>query len=773
MKCPLLFLGAIVSLLFSEPVTIRVMLIGWPLYDSENPITHRPVRSAYSLFREFEAENPDIKVELIPAQWGTSDAGYQSKTRALLLSNAVDVLEVVFATELANQGMIDDLGPWIAAEVDSSDYLPGALDRYAAFFWKDGKRHRFGLPLYNLVRCTAYDRRIFQDFGVDSLSPVPTPQEVLEKAEKLTGLNPETGKKNYGLFFRGQHKLFLITNLMDAFGGKWGYIAPDGDLRFTWTRLKNEEAVLWLLKAAQYCPPSFMGQGDEQSALWNTPDNNAAIFLHAFGDPLFTQNHVPDIRMPDETQRFRYVQLFRDSLGNGGFSFGSSIALASSSAHKTEALRFIRWMSQSRASQNYMTLNMQRYPVTRSGYNLPVFNENENFKNATAELNVPSQDFPYGGTPIRFAMEHEMDLAFKKALDCGFDTLKLREIARGYLVRLQEVSDAWSRGQERYSYSKMRPFKVSQFAIPFFAILICMTSVFILINRKALHRNGAWYSFLLPSLMVMAVFLAYPIAESFRLSLFRSNGFLEAFAGADNYRAVLTDPNFRNALYNTFYIGLFNLILGIPVGFVLASMINSQKKAQAAFKLLYFMPMVTSVIASAVLFKFLFVPDIGLVNFLLAKLGLPVRNLLWLSSPDTSKFVVILFALWHGTGYTVLICLSGLQSVPDQLYEAASIDGCNGFQKWRHITLPCMRPTFIFLFMTGCIGALNRFGDVFTFGGAIGAPARSIQTVVAYIFEQAFGAFNFGAASAAAYLLFAIILSITLVNYRSMLQKEA
>jgi ABC-type sugar transport system permease subunit len=270
----------------------------------------------------------------------------------------------------------------------------------------------------------------------------------------------------------------------------------------------------------------------------------------------------------------------------------------------------------------------------------------------------------------------------------------------------------------------------------------------------------------------MAVFLAYPIAESFRLSLFKSNGFTEAFIGVANYRSIVSDPNFLNSLYNTGYIALFNLTLGIPIGFILASMINSQRKVQSLFKILYFMPMVTSVIASAVLFKYMFSPDMGLVNFLLQKVGVETSNLLWLASPETSKFVVIFFALWHGTGYTVLICLSGLQSVPDQLYEAASIDGCGKLQQWWHITLPNMRPTFVFLIMTGCIGALKRFEDVFTFGGMLGAPARSMQTVVAYIFEQAFGAFNFGAASAAAYILFTIILLVTVINYRFSIGKD-
>jgi ABC-type sugar transport system permease subunit len=154
-------------------------------------------------------------------------------------------------------------------------------------------------------------------------------------------------------------------------------------------------------------------------------------------------------------------------------------------------------------------------------------------------------------------------------------------------------------------------------------------------------------------------------------------------------------------------------------------------------------------------------------------LGIDTSRFLWLNHPSTSKLVVVFFALWHGLGYTVLICLSGLKAISHDLYEAAAIDGAGPWRQWWHITLPNMRPIFIFLIMTGSIGALKRFQDVYTLGGAAGAPARSIQTVVGYVFEQAFGIFQFGAASAAAYLLFLVILGVTLVNYRLFLRKEA
>ncbi|MBL8028368.1 MAG: extracellular solute-binding protein, partial [Fibrobacteres bacterium] len=689
-----------------------------------------------------------------------------------LLSKAIDVFEAPAIADMAGEDIVENLESRIATDLDTSSYLNGALDRYSVFDFKEGRYKRVSIPVYFGVRLTSYDRAIFRDNNVDTLPLVPTPLDVMTRAAKISGINPKTGKQNYGLYFQGRYKIFLVPNLMDAFGGGWGKLNNDGSYSFDFTKPENVEAIVWLLQASQYCPPSIFGSGEDQESLWGTIDNNVAIRLHAFGNDLFVQNKMSGCKDIDGGYRFRYVQLFRDQKGGGGFAFGSPLAIASSSPHKDAAWRFIKWMSSGEKAQSYIANSLSSYPVIKPAYEQPVFKENINFKNAFAEMNVRTTTVPYLGTPIRYTLENDLDKALFKAKECGYDSLKLRALAKEYLVSLQNTAENWVASESKVPQSAMRPFYISKFARPFFAVMLFLIIIVIFISRKTLKANFHWYLFLLPSILVMAVFLAYPIAESFRLSLFKSNGFTEAFIGINNYRTILSDSNFYNSLYNTAYIALFNLAIGIPIGFILASMINSQKKVQSVFKVLYFMPMVTSVIASAVLFKYMFSPDMGLVNFLLQKIGVNTTGLMWLSSPETSKFVVIFFALWHGTGYTVLICLSGLQSVPDQLYEAASIDGCGQLQKWWHITLPNMRPIFVFLIMTGCIGALKRFEDVFTFGGMLGSPSRSMQTVVAYIFEQAFGAFNFGAASAAAYVLFLIILIVTIVNYRFSTGKE-
>ena len=749
------------------------MLIGWPLTNARHPVSQQLLYGVDSLFRAFERENPDIRIELIPAQWGSGATGFMPKSRALLLSNSVDILEVCTTYDFANQGAIECLEPWIRSDpdFDSSAYLPGMLNRWPTYIWKEHGYGRYCLPLYSGVRLTGYDRELFRHFGVDTLSTFPTPQEILDKAARLTGKDPVTGKQVYGIFFQGRMKLFLFLNALTAFNGKWGEFGPNGLPYFTLLTPENQEAVEWLLQLSRYAPASLMSVSNEYEAIWGTVNNYTAIRLQSSTESLFFSEFIPGARQKDGSFRFRYAQLFHDTAGNGGFAFGSGLSLASSSTHKKEAWRLIKWLSMNPVSQRYLAHNLNVYPVIRRTYEEDsLFSVNENFRTAIRELSLPGSVHPWQNNVG--ILENGLDKALMRARESGFDSLAIRQSARLFLETLQTESEKMVAYENRYSPDKMISFRLSRFAFPFFITLLSGLLLLLILGRKQIRRHGIWYLFLLPSLMGVIVFLAYPIAESFRLSLFRSNGFMEMFTGLENYRKVITDPNFHLTLYNTFYIGLSSLTLGIPLGFILASLINSQKKVQAAFKTLYFLPMVTSTIASAIIFKYLFEPDFGIVNTFLIWLGVPTEGLLWLNSPETSKFVVILFSLWQGTGYTVLICLSGLQSIPDYLYEAAAIDGCSALQKWRHITLPNMRPTFIFLIMTGCIGALKRFEDVFTLGGMQGAPARSLQTSVGYIFEQAFGVFNFGAASAAAYLLFILVLLITILNYRFMLRKE-
>ncbi|HWJ78246.1 MAG TPA: sugar ABC transporter permease [Niallia sp.] len=284
--------------------------------------------------------------------------------------------------------------------------------------------------------------------------------------------------------------------------------------------------------------------------------------------------------------------------------------------------------------------------------------------------------------------------------------------------------------------------------------------------KKKNKRNSqwAWYIFLLPSFLGIILFMAYPVIESLRLSFYKSNGTIETFTGLDNFRNVLTSRPFWNSVWNTFFIGIFQVIITIPLGFIFATLINSVTRGKNFFKVIYFLPNVTSIVAAAMIFQFVFHPEMGIVNFVLDTFGLPTPG--WFSDPSTSKWGIILLAVWHWIGFVIIICLANLQAIPTEMYEAAKIDGASGIQQWLFITIPNMTGTFAFLLITGWIGALQRFNEVYVIGGPNGSPARSIQTMGAFIYERGFTGFEFGIASAATYVMFIIILIFTFINLK-------
>lgn len=283
-------------------------------------------------------------------------------------------------------------------------------------------------------------------------------------------------------------------------------------------------------------------------------------------------------------------------------------------------------------------------------------------------------------------------------------------------------------------------------------------------KKKLYGSTSVWYIFLIPSFLGILLFMVYPIFESLRLSFFKSNGTIESFIGLKNFRYILTSHTFWNSVWNTFYIGFFQIIITIPLGFIFASLINTARKGQNFFKVIYFLPNVTSIVAAAMIFAFVLHPDMGIVNYVLDAIGLPTPG--WLADPSTSKWAVILLAVWHWIGFVIIICLANLQAISSEMYEAAKIDGAGGIQQWLFITIPNMGSTFAFLLITGWIGALQRFNEVYVLGGSNGSPARSIQTMGAYIYERGFKGFEFGVASAATYIMFIIILIFTFFNLK-------
>jgi ABC-type sugar transport system permease subunit len=290
------------------------------------------------------------------------------------------------------------------------------------------------------------------------------------------------------------------------------------------------------------------------------------------------------------------------------------------------------------------------------------------------------------------------------------------------------------------------------------------------------RRSFGWYAFVGPPFGLIALFVILPTLQAFFLSLFQGTGGApERFVGLGNYGRLLGSQVFLNAIANTVILGVAFLIVILPLTVVLASLLNNLRRGATTLKVIYFLPQITSAVAVAVVFNYIFQPQWGLLNGLLRSAGVDPLPL-WLADPrfslTGSRAAVTILAVWMATGYYVLIFLAGLQTIPTDLYDAAKVDGANSRQTWRFITLPGLRPTFVFLLITGAIDAMVRFSDVFTLGGPGGTPARSLQTIVTFIYQAGFDSYDFYLASAASVTLFVLVSGITLVSFRALLSRE-
>lgn len=274
----------------------------------------------------------------------------------------------------------------------------------------------------------------------------------------------------------------------------------------------------------------------------------------------------------------------------------------------------------------------------------------------------------------------------------------------------------------------------------------------------------SFYLFILPWIIGFVVFTLGPIVASLGMSFTDYDIMLPpAIIGFENYREMAADPLVYTSLYNTVYIVIFAVPLGMITAFGLALLLNQKVRFMAGYRTAYFIPSIVPAVASAALWLYLLQPQWGLVNAFLESFGLPGPG--WLSSEIWSKPAIILILIW-GTGGTMIIYLAGLQDIPQSLYEAAEIDGANGWNKFWRVTLPLMTPVIFFTLVLGIIGTFQIFAQIFVLTDGMGGPQNSTLVYVMYLYRNAFNFFRMGYASAMAWILFVLILILTWIQFR-------
>ncbi len=278
-------------------------------------------------------------------------------------------------------------------------------------------------------------------------------------------------------------------------------------------------------------------------------------------------------------------------------------------------------------------------------------------------------------------------------------------------------------------------------------------------------RFNYWpYLFVLPALAILGAFLLYPALYAFRMSFYDWQALGESeFVGLENYQRFLEMPNVRLAVSNTLYYTALNVPSTLFVSLFVALLLNAEIRARAWFRVLFYLPVISSDVAVALLWKWIYWAGArGLLNNLIGVFGLPPQD--WLGDPKLAMPAIVLLTIWKGMGSNVLIFLAGLQSIPPELYEAAMIDGAGVWARFRHVTWPLLRPVTLIVLLLLTIGSLQVFTPVFVMTG--GGPANHTLTIAFYIYNLAFGSGLYGFASAVSYLLFAAILGITVIQRR-------
>ena len=279
------------------------------------------------------------------------------------------------------------------------------------------------------------------------------------------------------------------------------------------------------------------------------------------------------------------------------------------------------------------------------------------------------------------------------------------------------------------------------------------------LSKLANKQNFAGVLFILPSLLGTIVFIIIPIVCSFGLS-FAKWDLLNPiqFVGLENYKVVLTEPVFVKIIINTFVYAISTSVFGVIIPLILACIINNKIKGADFFKTAYFLPFVTPMIVIGIIWEWIFDPNIGCLNHLLH------LHINWLYDTNFAMPALIIVSVWKLIGYNMILFLTGLSTINQELLEASKIDGANAYNTFKHVTIPLLSPTIFFVTIITAITSFQVFDLIYVM--TLGGPLDSTNVLVYAIYKNAFEYFNVGKASALAYVLFAIIFVLTLVQWK-------
>ncbi|RFB14924.1 sugar ABC transporter permease [Bacillus sp. HNG] len=280
--------------------------------------------------------------------------------------------------------------------------------------------------------------------------------------------------------------------------------------------------------------------------------------------------------------------------------------------------------------------------------------------------------------------------------------------------------------------------------------------------RKFSTHKAAPYLFIAPAVILFAIFMVYPIISSLILSFQSTQGGVNEFIGLANYKKLFTDSIFLTALKNTFIILIIQVPVMLFLAIIVATLLNSALlKLKGLFRVSFFLPAVTSLVAYSIIFSIMLMDD-GIINQVVTWLGF--ESIPWLSHPIWAKAALIVAMTWRWVGYNMVIYLAALQNIPEDMYEAASIDGASKIRQFFSITIPQLKPVILFTAILSTIGTLQLFDEPYTL--TKGGPSDATLTIGMYLYQTGFRYFDFGYASTIAYVIVVLIGIMTFIQFK-------
>jgi ABC-type sugar transport system permease subunit/ABC-type glycerol-3-phosphate transport system substrate-binding protein len=690
--------------------------------------------------RRFEAENPGVTVETQAVPW---EAAHAKLLTAVVGGIPPDVsqLGTTWMAEFAAMNALAPVGDMArrSTVAQPKTFFPGSLQTCLI----DGEL--LGVPWYVDTRVLFYRQDLLKSVGFSD--PPRTWQELRTAARRLADTSGPGGRKNYGIALGTRGWTEFLTAVWQNAGDPLRPSSPEFG------------------EALDYYVGFFR---DGAAPTKEAADVN---LFHAFKTgylPMFISGPwmVELIRkeLPELEGRWN-VAMLPGKKTRTSFVGGSNLVIFKDSKKKELAWRFLEFLSDPDNQVEWFRLTND-LPSNRQAW------EREFFRNRPMLQVFGRQMHDTASPPTIPEWEQAASL-----IESAMEKIILQPPALDAENRrhLLELESALLQLREK------TPREANRWTFLLGIAAVILTGGWYFRHRRratASHlgppaeswkKSMAGYLFILPASLLLFVFLFLPVAVSFIMSLtdidiFSINDWSRIrFVSLANYETLLKDPVFWKSMANTLAFAGIGVPLTIVASLTAAVALNQPGvKLKALFRFSLFAPVVTTIVAVAVVWRWLYNPEYGAFNWFLQSMGF--QPLHWLADPDTSLASLIIMAVWKNFGYNMIIFLAGLQTIPEAQYEAARIDGANAWQTFRHVTIPGLAPTMLFVVVLSTIGYLQFFAEpyVMTKGG----PLDSTLSIVLYMYNHGFRFFNLGYASAISYALFGLIFIFTLLQLK-------